>query len=136
MKLTFYSTPGHGYLRVPKSTFVNYGGDPNKISGFSGQDLTTLYLEEDCDAGYFLGLLESKGVQFKIEDKYVNSVSNTHNYEPKLFECRLIDGERIVLCDDSVGTIKNVGSQILVEVGYMKYRIPKSNPYKYIKAVI
>jgi hypothetical protein len=136
MKLTFYSTPGHGYLRVPKSTFVKCGGDPNKISGFSGQDLTTLYLEEDCDAGYFLELLESKGIEFKIESKYVNSVSNTHNYEPKLFGCRLIDGERIVLYDDSVGTIKNVGSQILVEVGYMRYRLPKSNPYKYVKAVL
>jgi hypothetical protein len=123
-------------LRVPKSTFVKCGGDPNRISGFSGQDLTTLYLEEDCDAGYFLGLLESKGIQFKIEDKYVNSVSNTHNYEPKLFECRLIDGERILLHGDMIGIIQNMNGKILVNVGAMRYQLPKSNPYKYIKSTI
>jgi hypothetical protein len=40
------------------------------------------------------------------------------------------------LRDDSVGTIQNVSGQILVEVGAMRYRLPKANPYKYIKAVI
>jgi hypothetical protein len=136
MKLTFYSTPGHGYLRVPKSTFVKCGGDPKEISGFSGQDLTTLYLEEDCDASYFLNLLESKGIEFKIESKYVNSVSVTHNYEPKLFGCRLMTGERIRLYNDSIGVIENVRGRILVEVNGTKYRLPKTNPYRYIKEVL
>lgn len=136
MKLTFYSTPGHGYLRVPKSTFVKYGGNPKEISGFSGQDLTTLYLEEDCDAGYFLNLLESKGIEFKIESKYVNSVSTTHNYEPKLFGCKLINGESVVLYDNSVGVIENVRGRILVEVSGNRYRLPKTNPYKYVKSLV
>jgi hypothetical protein len=136
MKLTFYSTPGHGYLRVPKSTFIKYGGNPNKISGFSGHDLTTLYLEEDCDAVYFFNLLESKGIRFQVQTKYVNSVSNTHNYDAGLFECRLSDGNQIVLHDNRVGTVKNVGNQILVEVGYMRYKLPKANPFKYIKSVL
>jgi hypothetical protein len=136
MKLTFYSTPGHGYLRVPKSVFVKCGGDPKEISGFSGHDTSTLYLEEDCDAGYFLDLLESKGIQFQIESKYVNSVSNTHNYDPQMFGCRLIGGEKVLLFNDSVGTIHNMSGKILAEVNGIRYRLPKANPFKYIKSVI
>lgn len=136
MKLTFYSTPGHGYLRVPKSTFTKCGGDPTEISRYSGHDLTTLYLEEDCDAGYFLNLLESKGIEFKIESKYVNSVSATHNYEPKLFDCKLGNGQKVVLHGDVVGIIRNTGGNFLVEIGVMRYSLPKTNPFKYIKELL
>jgi hypothetical protein len=136
MKLTFYSTPGHGYLRVPKSTFVKCSGDPMKISGYSGHTPTTLFLEEDCDAGYFLNLLEGKGIDFEIDSKYVNSVAVTHNYNPKLFNCRLMDGERIILHDDRLGIIENFRGKILVEVSGTKYRLPKTNPYRYIKDLV
>lgn len=136
MKITFYETPGHGYYKVPKSTFIKCGGDPTKISGFSGHDLTSLYLEEDCDAEYFLNILESKGIQFKIDSKYVKSVSNTHNYEPELFGCKLGDGTKITLHDDSVGVIQIVKGKILVEVGTMRFLLPKSNPFKYVKSLV
>ena len=136
MKLTFYSTPGHGYLRVPKSVFVKCGGDPTKISEFSGHDLSTLYLEEDCDAGYFLDLLESNDIDYEIESKYVNSVSNTHNYDPKLFGCKLVDGQAVLLHGEMVGIIQNMSGKLLVNVGVMRYQLPKSNPYKYIKSLL
>jgi hypothetical protein len=136
MKLTFYSTPGHGYLRVPKTTFIKVGGDPLKISGYSGHDINTLYLEEDSDAGYFLKLLESNGIKPSINSKYVNSVSNTHNYIPELFGCKLRTGEQVLLTNDQVGVIENSAGKILVNVSGARYRLPKTNPFKYVKSMV
>jgi hypothetical protein len=136
MNLTFYSTPSHGYLRVPKSTFIKVGGNPNEISGYSGIDLTTLYLEEDSDASYFMNLLESKGIEFKINCKYVNSVANTHNYNPNYFNFEAKTGDKVLLYDDSTATVNRINGILYVSDGIGKYKIPTSNPFKYIKSVI
>lgn len=136
MKLTFYSTPGHGYLRVPKSVFLKCGGDPNKISGYSGHTIDTLFLEEDSDATYFLGVLKARDIEYQISESYLNSVSVTHNYDSDLFHFKMETGDKIVLYDGRVGNINNVGKKTLVEVGAMRYKLPKSNPFKYIKDVV
>jgi hypothetical protein len=136
MNLTFYSTPGHGYLSVSKSTFLKHGGDPEKISGYSGHTVTNLFLEEDCDAPYFLDLLDSKGVKYKVKIVYRNSVSPTHNYDPKLFHFRFNTGLKVKLHDDTVGVLESYTNRTLIHVGHMTYMLPTTNPFKYIKEVV
>lgn len=46
---TFYTDPGHGWLRVPLAEAKGLN-----ISSCSYQDKNFAYLEEDCDAGIFL----------------------------------------------------------------------------------
>lgn len=135
MKLTFYSTPGHGYLRVPKAVFLKCGGNPDKISGYSGHTTDTLFLEEDSDATYFLDVLKERDIQYEINESYRNSVVS-HNYNPDLFYFRMETGDKVVLNDDRAGVINNVGKNTLIEVGGLRYKLPKSNPFRYIKGVI
>lgn len=49
----FHSDGGHGWLKVPLS-LIKYLGINELISGFSYQDSTHAYLEEDCDLTTFL----------------------------------------------------------------------------------
>ena len=48
---TFFSTPSHGYLKVPRAKYTNSG---YKASRFSYEDATHVFLEEDCDASGFM----------------------------------------------------------------------------------
>jgi len=134
MKLSFYSTPGHGYLRVPKSTFLKVGADPNEISKSSGHDETTLYLEEDDDAGYFLNFLKENEIPFDIKSIYKDRFSITHNYNPSLFHLKLREGVSVKLCNECSATLGFFnGTQLVARTtNGAVYRIPKSNPFKYI----
>lgn len=137
MKFTFYSTPGHGYLRVPKSTFLKVGANPNKISSYSGHDEKTLYLEEDCDAGYFLDLLDEKNISYELVHSYKRRWSITHNYNPNLFDFKFKEGLKVKLCSDEIGTLEFIrGTKRVVRtVNGILYSIPKTNPFKYITEV-
>lgn len=138
MTFTFYSTPGHGYLRVPKKTFLELGGNPETISRYSGHDQTTLYLEEDCDACNFLDLVRENGIEPNIKSTYKDSVSITHNYDPKLFGFEFKEGVKVRLCSSEIATLEYIrGTKpgARTETGYL-YRIPKSNPFKYITEVL
>jgi hypothetical protein len=50
MTYTFYSDPGHAWLRVPLSEITAEMG----ISAYSYRDNKYAYLEEDCDAYKFI----------------------------------------------------------------------------------
>lgn len=134
LKLTFYITPGHGYLRVPKKTFLKYFGEPEKISTCSGHDETTLYLEEDCDASYFLNFLDEQGVEYKIHSVYKdNGFSITHNYLPELFDFKLREGKTVELCNGINATLGYInGTKLVAKANGATYKIPKTNPFKYI----
>ena len=58
----FYSDPGHGWLRVPREELRELGIE-SKISKYSYQKGSFVYLEEDCDAPEFINALsEARGV--------------------------------------------------------------------------
>ncbi len=83
MIMTFISTPSHGYLKVPKNFFLASGADPEKVSKYSGMSKTLLYLEEDCDASYFINHLKEVGHTIEIEEEYRdNNNVPSHNYFP------------------------------------------------------
>lgn len=138
MKLTVYITPGHGYLRVPKSKFLEVGADPTKISSYSGHDETTLYLEEDCDAGYFLDFLDENDIPFELVNTYKDRWSITHNYDPALFDFKFKEGAKVKLCSNEIGTLGfiNGTKRAVRTVSGILYRIPKTNPFKYITEVL
>lgn len=133
MTFSFYSTPGHGYLRVPKKTFLKLGGNPEDISQYSGHDTTTLYLEEDCDACDFIDLVRENGMEFKHKIIHKENFSITHNYNPKLFDFNLEEGVDVELCNGDSATIGYYGSHVIARTtkGFI-YKIPKTNPFKYI----
>lgn len=134
MKLNFYDTPSHGYLRVSKKKFKEVGADPTQISKFSGHNETTLFLEEDCDTTYFLNFLKENGIPFEIKSVYRESFSITHNYKPSLFNFKLREGTSVRLSNGLTATLEfynktKLGARIK---NGMLYRIPSSNPFQYI----
>ena len=58
--LRFISDPGHGWLEVPVSELVRLG-IATQISRYSYKKGAMAYLEEDSDAGVYLGALEAAG---------------------------------------------------------------------------
>lgn len=83
MKLTFYDTESHGYLRVSLSFLKTLDCYP-KISGYSGKDARYAYLEEDCDASIFVAELKQKSIPFEIISKYNPRFNKTHNFYENL----------------------------------------------------
>lgn len=69
---TFYSDPGHGWLKVDLKDLINLG-ILDQISNFSyarkGKKSISVYLEEDMDAGIFLKAISSLGISPKFNEK-------------------------------------------------------------------
>ncbi len=65
----FHSDPGHGWLEVERSELYQFG-IADKITGYSYQEGSRVYLEEDCDASLFADVLEQNGFDFKYKEIY------------------------------------------------------------------
>jgi hypothetical protein len=77
--LVHVETPTHGYLVVGKNFFREVNADPLKISKYSGMNQHWLFLEEDCDARYFLSLLKEKNIPYSIS-RTDAAHCTSHNY--------------------------------------------------------
>lgn len=77
---THYSDPSHGWIAVTQDDLQSVGININMLSPYSYQYGTTIYLEEDCDAGLFLSALEAAGVQFKVVNKHTNKHHMIRNF--------------------------------------------------------
>jgi len=85
--LEFHHDAGHGWIKVSRKDFQLTGCDIAEVSKYSYQDGEQLYLEEDCDADYFIKKLEKKyGGQEdwprKIEPIYADWHGNIRSMEP------------------------------------------------------
>lgn len=71
MTYTFHSDPGHGWLEVPIKD-LEVLGIKNKISSFSYYSASKgiAYLEEDCDASYFIFSMEKVGKKVEYKEVY------------------------------------------------------------------
>lgn len=133
IKATFIDTGGHGYLSISKKDLIAIDYPYEKISGFSGHNLTRVFLEEDCDATNFLNFCEKNNIEVKIKKTYNTKFNITHNFDPKLFNSKFKVGDKYILNDNSVGEITyNNSRYILISISGIKYRLPKTNPYKYV----
>ena len=73
---TFYSDPGHGWLAVDRLSLLA-SGVAHLISSYSYQLGETVYLEEDCDAGLFMGTL---GYTPQFTEDYTDQESPIRHY--------------------------------------------------------
>jgi hypothetical protein len=70
MNLQFIIDAGHAWLRVPMKTLEDWNIDI-LISKYSFRSQSYAYLEEDCDAGVFLGKAKEKEIRIEINDLFV-----------------------------------------------------------------
>lgn len=79
-KFTFFSDPGHGWLKVPRSLLVDLGIS-DKISSYSYQKNTWVYLEEDGDCLAFFQAFQQKfGHKPECVEKWTNNYSGVRNF--------------------------------------------------------
>lgn len=70
IKFEFYSTPGHGYLKVPLQLLRELQIS-QLISRYSYIDThDNVYCEEDCDMGIVCTRLELDKIKFEINDTF------------------------------------------------------------------
>lgn len=141
MYLSFYNTPGHGYLKVPKKFIKKHLPEIiEKISEYSGQDLEHVYLEEDLDYSIFLRAIEAKSIQINISSEHIDDFSIKHNYKAETFHFTFETGEKFK-CDGDEHTVYTVTSRkngkiLVCDDRGKKFNIPKSNPFEYVKAIV
>lgn len=80
MRIKFYSDPGHGWGAIKRQVLVDLGL-ADKISTYSYQKGSTVYLEEDSDLPKLTTLLATKGVVIKYEEKHTDRRSPIRSYD-------------------------------------------------------
>ena len=78
---TFFSDPGHGWLRVPITELVKYDV-ADKITAYSyvSPSKKWVYLEEDLDASTFLvALAEAHNVEVRELKSFIKEKNCPHN---------------------------------------------------------
>lgn len=78
-KLTVYTDPGHGWVKVKFSELLKYG-IAYKVSRASYVRGDYVYLEEDCDAGLYIEALKAAGYTVSQNIKWTNRSSKIRNY--------------------------------------------------------
>lgn len=86
LDLTFFTDPGHGWVRVSHELIKEMGVGP-RISQFSYEDDDHAYLEEDCDAPMFLAKAEARGYQIHLRARYeeessIRDLKPRYRYRP------------------------------------------------------
>lgn len=77
--LTYFSDPGHGWVRIPKARLVKLG-IAEKISPFSYQRGTNAFVEEDGDLSTLVDALKAQGYEVKFKGNSSNRTSKIRNY--------------------------------------------------------
>lgn len=80
IKLKFFSDPGHGWLEVPLNLIKELDIGSN-ISSYSYMNLKKVYLEEDCDAPFFLNKIKELG----FKSSTITSVTNNPSFIRSLY---------------------------------------------------
>lgn len=93
-KLTFYTDPGHGWLEVNRSD-LDALDIAHKVSSYSYEKGTKVYLEEDCDASLYMEAAKAAGWILTMVDKNEphndSPVRNFDHYKPRITPAALIN---------------------------------------------
>lgn len=84
IRRTFYSDPGHAWLKVDYNELVELGIETD-ISPFSYRDGDDVYLEEDCDFGKYLVAMNGRGTGIVFDTVRSNSDSFVRSYDRYYF---------------------------------------------------
>jgi hypothetical protein len=104
MKFIYFTDPGHGWLKVPRSLLKDLGIEA-KITNFSYQRGDYVYLEEDLDYATFFkayGMKEEQVIQ-----RHTNRRSKIRSYRPYYLEGatkivrNIMTGEDVVIPADT-----------------------------------
>lgn len=80
MKLRSYADPGHGWLAVPIAAYLKSGIVASRYS-YVNRTRSTVYLEEDCDAGLFLDAMKAQGIEVLMKHNHTNRQSKIRNMD-------------------------------------------------------
>lgn len=80
MKFTYYTDPGHGWVKVPRKLLFKYNIQ-DKISGFSYQRGDSVYLEEDGDLGHLYDALTKQNIKMDLVNSHTNRSSKIRSYQ-------------------------------------------------------
>lgn len=69
--LDHYADPSHGWLAAPRALLEELGLI-ERVSAYSYQYATRVFLEEDADAGLLIEALQKQGRQYVIRHNYTN----------------------------------------------------------------
>ncbi len=132
IKVTHIDTGGHGYMSVSKKDFLEVC-TPLQITGYSGHNLTRMYLEEDQDASTFMDAAEQQGYKVEVKSSYNLKFNCTHNYKPNLFAYKPIVGQEIELSGNGWFKVTEVEEKrILVQGQGKRYQIMLPKLFEYI----
>ena len=79
MKLYHFSDPGHGWLKVRRSVLAEFV-DIKKVTSYSYAKNDDVYLEEDCDAPFFINALKKAGIEVVVSERHSYTRSRIRNY--------------------------------------------------------
>ncbi len=136
IKTTHIDTGGHGYLSVSKKDFLLVGCSPKGITGYSGHNLTRMYLEEDCDQSYFFLIANNRGFEVERKSGYNLKFNITHGYKPELFNYVPEVGDILNDSKYEITTVDERGIFIRDIKTGNGYRIGLNNPFQYIENVV
>lgn len=138
--INYIQDPGHGWFSVSRKDIATLG-IADKISAFSFIDSTRVYLEEDGDASIFIKSAEKAGWKLTIKQSHTNKQSYVRSkagYCKMFFDHPIQVGLQLELYDNCIVTVECVetnGWLVARKTGRIN-RLPKSNPYKYIKNIV
>lgn len=91
-KLTFYTDPAHGWLEVNRAD-LDALDIAHKVSRYSYEKGSRVYLEEDCDAPLYMQAANAKGWLFTMKDCYADRspVRDFARYQPRVTPAALIN---------------------------------------------
>lgn len=127
---TFFEDAGHGWLAVPIKDILK-AGIKDQISGYSYIDRTRVYLEEDGDLSLFMNAAPAFNQKRSYSEN--SKVRSLCDYKPEF--CRVIkEGDKVKLYSGEGATIRKVYGKWSLFGDFGKlYKLPASNPFKYIQ---
>lgn len=135
-KLTHFSDPGHGWVSVSFKDLIHLG-IVHDISSFSYMNATRAFLEEDSDFSTFMNAAQGAGWDVQIRTSYYENcfVRSLGNYKPYFVENPLQIGSQVIVNRDELVTVVDISpyGYILKSKYGARYRVPRSNPYRYVR---
>lgn len=80
IRLKFYSDPGHGWLAVKRRVLHDYNV-ADKISDYSYQKGSTVYLEYTRDASILITAMQNSGVNISYDERHMDRRHPIRSYE-------------------------------------------------------
>ena len=79
ISIKVFADPGHAWARFPKAKLVSLG-IADKITHYSYQKGTNVFLEEDCDLSILVTALKDRGYEIKFNESHTNRQSKIRSY--------------------------------------------------------